>query len=102
MKDDADELTGVLSRKDLLRAAISNQNTDKTPVAMIMTRMPNIITITGEKTILEAGGLLLQHSVDTLPVVEHEQSKKVIGKFTKTKLMEYFITAGRDIDKENY
>lgn len=102
VKDDQDELIGILSRKDLLRAAISNQNTDKTPVAMIMTRMPNIITITEEQTILEAGALLMQHSIDTLPVVEKNQPKKVIGKLTKTKLMEYFIRSGNDIEKENY
>lgn len=102
VKDDNNELIGVLSRKDLLRAAISNPNTEKTPVAMIMSRMPNIITITSDRTILEAGGLLLQHSIDTLPVVEQDQPKKVIGKITKTKIMAYFINAGNDIDKENY
>ncbi|MGX7245278.1 helix-turn-helix transcriptional regulator [Enterococcus quebecensis] len=102
VKDDNDELIGILSRKDLLRAAISNPNTEKTPVAMIMTRMPNIVTITGERTILEAGALLIQHNIDTLPVVEIDQPKKVIGKVTKTKMMAYFIHAGNDIEKENY
>ncbi|MTD39095.1 CBS domain-containing protein [Erwinia sp. CPCC 100877] len=102
VKDDNDELIGVLSRKDLLRAAISNPNTERTPVAMIMSRMPNIITITKDRTILEAGGLLLQHSIDTLPVVENDQPKKVIGKVTKTKMMAYFINAGNDIEQENY
>ncbi|ALS00445.1 transcriptional repressor CcpN [Enterococcus silesiacus] len=102
VKNDHDELNGVLSRKDLLRAAISNPNTEKTPVAMIMSRMPNIVTITSDRTILEAGGLLLQHSIDTLPVVEVDQPKKVIGKVTKTRLMAYFINAGNDIEKENY
>ncbi|MGX7149008.1 hypothetical protein IGL98_001637 [Enterococcus sp. DIV0840] len=102
VKDDNDELNGVLSRKDLLRAAISNPNTEKTPVAMIMSRMPNIITITRDRTILEAGGLLIQHNIDTLPVVEIDQPKKVIGKVTKTRMMSYFINAGNDIEKENY
>ncbi|MCA5012522.1 MULTISPECIES: helix-turn-helix transcriptional regulator [unclassified Enterococcus] len=102
VKDDSDELIGVLSRKDLLRAAISNPNTEKTPVAMIMSRMPNIITITKDRTILEAGGLLLQHSIDTLPVVEIDNPKKVIGKVTKSRIMAYFINAGNEIEKENY
>lgn len=102
VKDDNDELIGVLSRKDLLRAAISNPNTEKTPVAMIMSRMPNIITITKDRTILEAGGLLLQHSIDTLPVVEIDNPKKVIGKVTKSRIMAYFINAGNEIEKENY
>lgn len=102
VKDDNDDLIGVLSRKDLLRAAISNPNTEKTPVAMIMSRMPNIITITKDRTILEAGGLLLQHSIDTLPVVEIDHPKKVIGKVTKSRIMAYFINAGNEIEKENY
>lgn len=102
VKDDHDQLNGVLSRKDLLRAAISNPNTEKTPVAMIMTRMPNIITITPDRTILEAGGLLIQHNIDTLPVVEQDQPKKVIGKVTKTRIMSYFINSGNEIEKENY
>lgn len=102
VKDDQEKLIGLLSRKDLLRAAISNPNTEKTPVAVIMTRMPNITTVTGEHTILEAGDLLLLHSVDTLPVIDENDPTKVIGKLTKTKLMEYFILAGKDIENENY
>jgi len=102
VKDDLDELIGVLSRKDLLRAAISNPRTDKVPVAMIMTRMPNIVTITENKTILEAGNLLMQHNIDTLPVVKQEEPKIVIGKLTKTKVMTYFIQSGTEIETENY
>jgi len=102
VKDDNGALLGVISRKDLLRAAISNPNTDKTPVAMIMTRKPNIITVIAEQTILEAGHLLMVHQVDTLPVVEEANPQAVIGKITKTKIMEYFIQAGTEIEKENY
>ncbi|MBL1225978.1 helix-turn-helix transcriptional regulator [Enterococcus sp. BWR-S5] len=102
VKDEQENLIGLLSRKDLLRAAISNPHTEKTPVAVIMTRMPNITTVTGEHTILEAGDLLLLHSVDTLPVVDESNPTKVLGKLTKTKLMEYFILAGKDIENENY
>src|SRR5690625_3200978 len=35
-------LTGVLSRKDLLRASIGQQDLNQIPVHIIMTRMPNI------------------------------------------------------------
>ena len=102
VKDEQGDLIGVISRKDLLRSAISNPNSDKTPVAMIMTRMPNIVTITAEQTVLEAGNLLMQHRVDTLPVMADATSTKVIGKITKTKIMEYFIQSGEEIEKENY
>lgn len=80
VKNDQDELIGVLSRKDLLRFAISNAAPEKTPVAMIMTRMPNIVTITPEETILTAGTLLGRHEVDTLPVVDPQEPKKSSAK----------------------
>lgn len=102
VKNDQDELIGVLSRKDLLRFAISNAAPEKTPVAMIMTRMPNIVTITPEETILMAGTLLGRHEVDTLPVVDPQEPKKVIGKITKTRLMNYFIQAGNDSDNTHF
>ena len=102
VKNDQDELIGVLPRKDLLRFAISNAAPEKTPVAMIMTRMPNIVTITPEETILTAGTLLGRHEVDTLPVVDPQEPKKVIGKITKTRLMNYFIQAGNDSDNTHF
>lgn len=102
VKNDQDELIGVLSRKDLLRFAISNAAPEKTPVAMIMTRMPNIVTITPEETILTAGTLLGRHEVDTLPVVDPQEPKKVIGKITKTRLMNYFMQAGNDSDNTHF
>ncbi|OTO96826.1 helix-turn-helix transcriptional regulator [Enterococcus sp. DIV0385] len=102
VKNDQDELIGVLSRKDLLRFAISNAAPEKTPVAMIVTRMPNIVTITPEETILTAGTLLGRHEVDTLPVVDPQEPKKVIGKITKTRLMNYFIQAGNDSDNTHF
>lgn len=102
VKNDQDELIGVLSRKDLLRFAISNAAPEKTPVAMIMTRMPNIVTITPTETILTAGTLLGRHEVDTLPVVDPQEPKKVIGKITKTRLMNYFIQVGNDSDNTHF
>lgn len=40
--DNASHLTGVLSRKDLLRASLGNKDLSALPVHIIMTRMPNI------------------------------------------------------------
>ena len=42
--DEAKELLGVLSRKDLLRASL-NTNIDGTPVAVCMTRVPHVKTL---------------------------------------------------------
>ena len=80
VKNAEEELIGVLSRKDLLRFAISNSAAEKTTGAMIMTRMPNIVTITADQTILTAGTLLARHEIDTLPVVDAENPKKSLVK----------------------
>ena len=86
--DEAKELLGVLSRKDLLRASL-NTNIDGTPVAVCMTRVPHVKTCTPEFTILEAADTLQKYEVDSLPVVEKENPKKVIGKITNTKIITY-------------
>mgnify|MGYP003589636941 CR=1 FL=1 len=87
------ELIGLVSRKDLLRSLINNQDIDLS-VAIIMTRMPNIFVSYPEMTVLEAGHLLSKHEVDSLPVVESKGSKKVIGKISKTLIMNHFIKIG--------
>ena len=99
--NEAGELAGVLSRKDLLRATIHNSTQlGSTPVAVIMTRSPNIITITQNVTILDAGALLLQHKIDSLPVVSETNETEIIGKITKTTITEYFIQSGLDIQDD--
>ncbi|MEG0254383.1 MAG: helix-turn-helix transcriptional regulator [Vagococcus sp.] len=89
------DLIGLVSRKDLLRSLLNNQDTDLS-VAIIMTRMPNIIVSHPEMSVLEAGSLLTKHEVDSLPVVENEHSKHVIGKISKTRIMEHFIKMGSE------
>ena len=75
---------GVLSRKDLLRASL-NTNIDGTPVAVCMTRVPHVKTCTPEFTILEAADTLQKYEVDSLPVVEKENPKKLLEKLRKRK-----------------
>lgn len=97
--NDQREFVGLVSRKDLLRATLNNQNLDETPVAMIMSRMPNIITITPEERIIDAGYLIIHQQVDSLPVMEKNGSLKVIGKISKSKLLNHFVTAGYEMEK---
>lgn len=97
--NDQREFVGLVSRKDLLRATLNNQNLDETPVAMIMSRMPNIITVTPEERIIDAGYLIMHQQVDSLPVMEKNGSLKVIGKISKSKLLNHFVTAGYEMEK---
>ncbi|HCM90726.1 MULTISPECIES: helix-turn-helix transcriptional regulator [Vagococcus] len=94
-QEETGDLVGLVSRKDLLRSLINNQD-NSLSIAVIMTRMPNIITAYPEMTIVEAGRLLTQHEVDSLPVVENKKSKKVIGKISKTGIMQHFIKMGSE------
>lgn len=88
--DEQQQLVGILSRKDLLRAAL-NSNLEKTPVAVVMTRVPHIKTCEKERTILEAGNILHDFQVDSLPVVSQDNPLKVLGKITKSRIFDYII-----------
>lgn len=87
------DLSGILSRKDLLRSVSMGNNLD-VPVALIMTRMPNIYVTYPKMPILQAAKLISLHEIDTLPVVEEKGSKKVVGKISKTILVNLLIEVG--------
>ena len=95
-------LTGVVSRKDFLKNAIGGLNIHKTPVAVIMTRMPNIVVTTLEESVLEAAVKLIDHEVDSLPVVEKvkkengEKAYKIVGRITKTTITRLFVDLGNN------
>ena len=79
-------LTGVLSRKDFLRTSIGNQDLNKIPVHMIMTRMPNITYCLKDDTLIDVAKKLMDRQIDSLPVVEErENGFEVIGKNYKNK-----------------
>lgn len=94
-----DELLGVISRKDLLRSTISSTDTHTIPVAMIMTRMPNVITIQENERILDAGYKIIQHEIDSIPVVDTQNPLKVIGKISKTVVLKYFINEALHLNR---
>jgi len=95
--DESQELAGVLSRKDLLRASL-NTNIDQTPVAICMTRVPHIKVATKDMDILEVASILQDFEVDSLPVVSEDNQAKVIGKITKTKILNYLIQRAREAE----
>nr|WP_303873532.1 helix-turn-helix transcriptional regulator [Tepidanaerobacter acetatoxydans] len=93
-------LAGLVSRKDLLKIAIGNADIHKMPIGIVMTRMPNIITVTPEESAYDAARKIVDHQVDALPVVkivtENGQEKyKVVGKVTKTTITKLFVELGK-------
>ncbi|MZQ75067.1 MAG: CBS domain-containing protein [Peptoclostridium sp.] len=90
-------LTGVVSRKDLLKNAIGGIDINKIPVGIIMTRMPNIIMAFPDESISDVARKIIEHEVDSVPVVEHvrredgKEGYKILGKISKTNIARFFV-----------
>jgi len=93
--DDNENLCGVVSRKDLLKATIGGGDINKMPIGMIMTRTPNVITVTKDDDVILATKKIIDHEVDSIPVVEinEEDSNdvKIIGRLSKTNITKLFL-----------
>ena len=93
-------LAGVVSRKDMIRSAIGGTDLHHVPVGVIMTRMPNIVYVKPEDSILTAADKLIEHEIDSLPVVEeihrHKLELKVLGRITKTTITRLFVELGKE------
>lgn len=94
-------LQGVVSRKDFLKVALGKSDIHQMPVGIVMTRMPNIVTVTPEESVYDAARKIIEHQVDSLPVVRlveasdsSEQKKEewqIWGRVTKTNLTKLLV-----------
>ncbi|WP_226037302.1 helix-turn-helix transcriptional regulator [Aquibacillus saliphilus] len=90
--DEAGYLEGIVSRKDLLKVTLGNATAATIPVNLVMTRQPNIVTISQEESVIEAARKMIHSQVDSLPVVitktdENQETKQlVVGRITKTNM----------------
>lgn len=85
-------LSGVLSRKDLLRASIGKQDLTAIPVNIIMTRMPNIAFCRKDDLIVDVAKKLIEKQIDALPVVKDKGgSYEVVGRITKTNITKALV-----------
>lgn len=89
-------LVGCVSRKDLLRSLIGQVDLEKTPISLIMTRMPNIITVRPTNSIYTACVKIEKGEIDALPVVEGDERLKVVGRITKTNVNRLVVDLGGD------
>lgn len=95
-------LTGAVSRKDFLKITLGNTDLHKVPVGIIMTRIPNIITITDNESAYEAARRIIEHEIDSLPVVEKVKTEdgkemyKITGKVSKTTITRLFVELGKE------
>lgn len=95
--DQSSFLTGVLSRKDLLRTSLGNNELEKIPVHVIMTRMPNITYCEKQDTLLHAAKKMMDKQIDSLPVViDNGGGLEVVGRVTKTNITAAFLSLADD------
>lgn len=94
-------LIGAASRKDFLKIAMGGTDIHKVPVGIIMTRMPNIVYIEKEDSAYLAAQRIIEHEVDSLPVVERvfdgtKEAFKIVGKVSKTNITRLFVKMGEN------
>ncbi len=93
-------LAGVVSRKDLLKAAMgASSDLQKMPIKVLMTPLTKMVITTPDESVLLAAKKMIDYEVDGLPVVRivNENDKKlfeVIGRLTKTNITRLFVELG--------
>jgi CBS domain-containing protein len=90
--NDARELVGVISRKDLLKGTMGKNDIEKTPVSVIMTRKPHITTCYPNDLLIYAANQLIEKQIDSIPVIDKEDGQEVVlGRITKTNITRVFV-----------
>lgn len=94
-------LVGAVSRKDFLKFAMGGTDMHKVPVGIIMTRMPNIVVVDEGDSAYDAAIKIIDHEVDSLPVVAKIDDKKddvkIVGKISKTNITKLLVKMGENI-----
>lgn len=90
---DDEALKGVISRKDLLKAAMGGKDLTTIPVGVIMTRMPKIVYCNEDDSIIEAAEKIIDHEVDCIPVVTNIPNGKLkaLGRISKTNITKVLL-----------
>ncbi|MFH1152301.1 MAG: CBS domain-containing protein [Pseudomonadota bacterium] len=78
-----EKIVGIISRRDFRK--IRKTNHMQSPVKAFMSR--NVISITSEKSAIDAARLMIRHDIGRIPVVEND---KIIGIVTRSDAMLYF------------
>lgn len=60
---------GIVTPKDLLKITLGNAGASSIPVSMVMTRYPNIVTLSPDDSVMEAIRKMSRRQLDCLPVL---------------------------------
>lgn len=99
--DASGSLAGIVSRKDLLKVTLGNPQAASVPLSMVMTRYPNVATVSPDDSVRVAMHKMIFHEVDGLPVVQPVGADKpakaeVVGRITKTSILKLLYEATAD------
>lgn len=81
----------------ILKIAMGGTDIHRVPVGIIMTRMPNIVTVNENDSAVDVAKKIMTHEIDSIPVVERVSSTddkeqlKIIGKVSKTNITRLFL-----------
>lgn len=81
--NDQGHMVGVVSKRDFRKVKKAQQM--QSPVKAFMS--PNLVTITPEKSVMEAARIMVKYDIGRLPVL---QDNKVIGIVSRSDMMNYF------------
>ena len=101
---DGKYLSGIVSRKDFIKAMIGRKEVESLPIPMIMTRMPNIIYLEQNESVYDAAYKTMYYEVESLPIVTKEIDEKgnqrlvLIGKVSRTNITRYVVNMGRNAE----
>ena len=86
-------LKGVISRKDLLKAAMGGGDLSMIPVGIIMTRMPKIVYCLEDESLFDAAEKIIENEVDCVPVVKNlaDGRLKAVGRMSKTNITKVIL-----------
>ena len=101
---DGKYLSGIVSRKDFIKAMIGRKEVDTLPLPLIMTRMPNIIYLEPEESVFDAAFKTMYYEVESLPIVTKEKDENdkerlvLIGKVSRTNITRYVVNMGKSAE----
>lgn len=87
-------LSGILSRKDLLKMTLGNQDLSEVPVCMLMTRAVQLIAVTPDDHVIDAAQKMINYEVDSLPVIRtwnQDEGYEVVGRISKTTITKLVV-----------
>ncbi len=97
-----DDLQGVVSRKDLLKAAMGREGLQKMPISMVMTPKSKMIYAEPDEDMLSVAAKLIDYEIDCLPVVAvagegTEKRFRLVGRISKTNITRLLLALGKGV-----